>query len=415
MSIAHQFQKASTVKEHVLSADVESLISHTRLDTPEYRSRLRTVSPARQLKQAFADLREVRSVESFSVDSIEVPAGRRPVRDDAVERLLASMRSIGLRTPISVRYYDERPPHIPGSGDAVILMTGAHRLEAAKRLGWETIECFVYTEGDDVDAQLWEIAENLHRAELTALERDEQIALWVELTADKARQLDEPLPGGVQPNEKGQAKAARELGISEPDARRAVKVASLSDEAKEAAREAGLDDNRTALLEAAKHSTPEDQAAALVARKAERQAKQVENDALREQHRAALPDAIRDIEARKQHAIAARREAASAEQDADRIAELEEAVRVLEAEVEALRYENKLYGEMRVQFEQGGFDKVIAGKDEEIRVLKTRLYRESEDKASWMSSAKVWRKRAEEHGYSPNVEIDIETGEIING
>jgi ParB family chromosome partitioning protein len=97
------------------------------------------------------------------------------------------------------------------------------------------IECFAFTR-------------NLHRAELSALERDEQVALWVHLSAEKVRQLDEPLPGGRQPNEKGQSKAARELGISEPDARRAVRVAGLSDEAKQVAREVGLDDNRAALL-----------------------------------------------------------------------------------------------------------------------------------------------------------------------
>ena len=45
--------------------------------------------------------------------------------------------------------------------------------------------------------------------------------------------------------------AARELGIQKNDAYRAVSVAGLSDEAKEAAREHGLDDNRTALLKAA--------------------------------------------------------------------------------------------------------------------------------------------------------------------
>ncbi|GLK71276.1 hypothetical protein GCM10017643_13910 [Ancylobacter dichloromethanicus] len=98
----------------------------------------------------------------------------------------------------------------------------------------------------------WEISENLHRAELTKLERDEQISRWVELIELKriSRQPDEKIERGRP--ESGVAAASRELGISEPDARRAVNVASLSDEAKEAAREHGLDDNRTALLEAAK-------------------------------------------------------------------------------------------------------------------------------------------------------------------
>lgn len=99
--------------------------------------------------------------------------------------------------------------------------------------------------------QSGEISENLHRAELTKLERDEQISRWVELIELKrvSRQVDAK-PEGGRP-EAGVRAAARELGISEPDARRAVNVAALSDEAKEAARKHGLDDNRAALLEAA--------------------------------------------------------------------------------------------------------------------------------------------------------------------
>jgi hypothetical protein len=33
--------------------------------------------------------------------------------------------------------------------------------------------------------ELWEIAENLHRAELTKLQHDEQVALWIKLTDEK--------------------------------------------------------------------------------------------------------------------------------------------------------------------------------------------------------------------------------------
>ena len=43
-----------------------------------------------------------------------------------------------------------------------------------------------------------------------------------------------------------------DLGLAEADVRRAVKVAALAADAKEAAREAELADNRTALLHAAK-------------------------------------------------------------------------------------------------------------------------------------------------------------------
>jgi ParB family chromosome partitioning protein len=106
---------------------------------------------------------------------------------------------------------------------------------------------------------MWEIAENLHRAELTALERDEHVAEWIGL-AEKLTQ-DVSVSGG-RGKEGGIRAASRDLGINREDARRAVHVASLAPDAKEAAREAGLADNRTALLQAAKEP-PERQADAI--------------------------------------------------------------------------------------------------------------------------------------------------------
>ncbi|RUM95170.1 hypothetical protein EET67_24790 [Pseudaminobacter arsenicus] len=134
---------------------------------------------------------------------------------------------------------------------------------------------------------------------------------------------------------------------------------------------------------------------------------------VRDETRESLPQAIKDMEAAKQKAIADRK----ASKDAtplynglpadDRIAELEEAVRVLEAEAETLRAENKLYGEMKVQYEQGGFEKVIAGKDEEIRALLTRVESESQEKVRNLRAADRWRKRAIELGYTDREIIEI--------
>jgi ParB family chromosome partitioning protein len=50
--------------------------------------------------------------------------------------------------------------------------------------------------------------------------------------------------------DKGINAATRQLGIDRTDAQRAVKVDSLTPEAKQAARDAGLADNRTALQKA---------------------------------------------------------------------------------------------------------------------------------------------------------------------
>lgn len=99
---------------------------------------------------------------------------------------------------------------------------------------------------------MWEISENLHRADLTVLQKSEQIDRWRFLTAEKVRKVSAPLMGGVQPKEKGFRKTASELGVDESAVRASEKISSLSDDAKEAARETGLDDNRSALLEAAK-------------------------------------------------------------------------------------------------------------------------------------------------------------------
>lgn len=184
------------------------------------------------------------------LDDIEVGDRYRRASEADVDRLAGSIRDIGLRTPISIRYRTEED----GANvfEIPVLVTGLTRLRAVQKLGWEKVEAFV-TDGDETDARMWEIAENLHRAELTALERDEQVAEWVKLADKKVRQADAVSPPkGGRGKQGGTRAAARELGLSEPDARRATKVASLSPEAKEVARELGLDDNRSVLLAAAK-------------------------------------------------------------------------------------------------------------------------------------------------------------------
>ena len=51
------------------------------------------------------------------------------------------------------------------------------------------------------EARLWEIAENLHRAELSKLERDDNVAEWIKITDRLASQSATPKEGrgGHQP------------------------------------------------------------------------------------------------------------------------------------------------------------------------------------------------------------------------
>lgn len=94
--------------------------------------------------------------------------------------------------------------------------------------------------------RLWEISENLHRAELSELERSRLRSEWVEII--KPVQLEQVYGG--RGNKAGESEAARQLGIDRVSLHRSLKVASLSPEAQDAARSTGLDDNRSALLDA---------------------------------------------------------------------------------------------------------------------------------------------------------------------
>ncbi|RUV94332.1 hypothetical protein EOA75_11805 [Mesorhizobium sp. M1A.F.Ca.IN.022.07.1.1] len=141
--------------------------------------------------------------------------------------------------------------------------------------------------------------------------------------------------------------------------------------------------------------------------KADRKAQQVEFDRQRDEARAKLPDAIRQSEAAKEAAIAQKLRTVQDLTDAERIAELEETVRILEGDIEKLKAENAKFGDMKVLFDQGGFEAVIAAKDEQIRVLNTRVSSESADKASWAKSAGYWKAQAQKLGYTSQDDIVI--------
>lgn len=111
--------------------------------------------------------------------------------------------------------------------------------------------------------RLQEISENLHRADLTTLQRNEQIAEWIRLTeaqvsSEKLAQ-SEPVSKGGRGKAGGVRAATRELGIVRNEAQRALKIAGITPEAKEAARAAGLENHQNALLKVAQ-AEPERQA-----------------------------------------------------------------------------------------------------------------------------------------------------------
>jgi ParB-like chromosome segregation protein Spo0J len=178
--------------------------------------------------------------------NIVITGRARALREDAVAPLMESMARVGLRTPITVRIEEERPD-ADGvlCGDVPVLVAGRHRLEAAIRLGWDTIQAIEIV--DAVEARLWEISENLHRAELSAVERAEHIDEWRRLTVEKVSQSGTP---NAQPSDKGIRRTADALGISKSAVDRAEKIAALPQDVRDTARAEDWSQHR--LLQAAR-------------------------------------------------------------------------------------------------------------------------------------------------------------------
>lgn len=105
------------------------------------------------------------------VDSVIVGQRHRALDPDKVEALAESIDALGLQQPISV--------HL-GDADDVHLIAGLHRLEAVRKLGWEQVEAS-FVKLSPARREMWEIAENLFRVDLTKEQRDEHIRRYAEL------------------------------------------------------------------------------------------------------------------------------------------------------------------------------------------------------------------------------------------
>jgi hypothetical protein len=119
-------------------------------------------------------------IQSIRVEHVEIVERHRALDDMACDRLAASMRDIGLRQPITVRIVDMMVIDGQETEGVPVLVAGRHRLEAAKRLGWSHIDC-IEVDDDQIRAELWELAENLHRLDLTKEQRDDHIRRYAEL------------------------------------------------------------------------------------------------------------------------------------------------------------------------------------------------------------------------------------------
>jgi hypothetical protein len=180
------------------------------------------------------------------IENIIVPKGRRPLDQAKVVEIAASIKVVGLLSPIGVR---GQLSLIDGSSNSV-LVHGRHRLEACRSLGWKEIEAIklndVVPEGvqyDDSVAKMAEIAENLHRAELTTQQRNEHLAQWVALLQKRGTNLaarrQVPAKPGPKPSA-AIAEVAKASGVGLKTVKEAVAASKVSPAVKAAADAAEL-------------------------------------------------------------------------------------------------------------------------------------------------------------------------------
>lgn len=146
------------------------------------------------------------------IAKIEVPEDRlRELRD--YSELAESMSRVGLLQPITVN-------------EAGTLVTGRHRLEAARSLGWETISAVVVEE-DDLLNRLAEIDENLQRFDLTVYEQSKHAGERERVLKALGRRAtpknNQHAPATVA-GAKTTADVAKEVGMSERSWQQRVKI-----------------------------------------------------------------------------------------------------------------------------------------------------------------------------------------------
>lgn len=187
--------------------------------------------------------------ELINVKKILIRKSDETLDENLVASIAESILLFDLLHPIAVRRVAEK----------IVLVAGAHRLEAMKRLGRKKVPC-LFVQGNETDAELVRLGEDLWRKTLTVLREAEKLVKYLNLASAKVNISGQPAqksklgrpPGGI-------ALAARELPLvgRSVEARRkvidrAISISQITPEAKKVATEAGFDNNQKALLKIAK-------------------------------------------------------------------------------------------------------------------------------------------------------------------
>lgn len=186
-----------------------------------------------------------------NLDSIYINQRKRKLNIEKVAALAESFSLLGQLEPIT----------LASSGEKYTLLAGLHRLEAAKFLGWETIDAELF-QGDELECELVEIDENLMNNELTVLEQGEHIQRRNEILEAMGRKREVgryPSNGETVSPLKTTEDIAKDAGLSERSAQQRMQIArDITPDVKELIRDTPIADSTTQLLELARLE-PEEQ------------------------------------------------------------------------------------------------------------------------------------------------------------
>ena len=186
---------------------------------------------------------------SVKISDVKVADRKRALSPKKVSGLAASIKTIGLLNPITI-----------SSSNALI--SGLHRMEAMKLLGYQDIDAIV-KDCDDLTTELAELDENLIRNDLTDIEsgelllrRDEIFALLGQRAKVGDNKHTMTSSEMISPL-KTTKNIAQEAGISERTAQQRKQVAkNIRKDVKDKIKQTPLASNITALLEISR--LPED-------------------------------------------------------------------------------------------------------------------------------------------------------------
>lgn len=197
---------------------------------------------------------------NIEIDWVIVEESRRNIDWGVVDKLVESIKEIGLLNPITI-------------DEGYKLIAGAHRLAAAKKLGWTQIPCTMINI-EDLQAKLAELDENLVRNQGSVIEQGEWLAEKKRIYEELHPETKANVAGGIARQKTASDKmslaktataeipsfvadTAEKTGLSERTIERTIQIANnLDPEVKEFAKTADIP--KTTALQLAR-KPPEEQ------------------------------------------------------------------------------------------------------------------------------------------------------------